>query len=172
MEEHAGFEIEHLNGQIHGLGLDLGLGLFCQFVDVHDGGDFSLLFLVELEGPQGAVGLEGAKLLERPVIGSLGTCLIASEAVEYGGRLVVGDGSDLSRLQSKAVRLKLGNAVEFAGNVSEERLYAFYRDCSFFVMPSRAEGFGLVFLEAMRAGKPCIGAEGAAAEIIEHGVCG
>jgi glycosyltransferase involved in cell wall biosynthesis len=33
-------------------------------------------------------------------------------------------------------------------------------------MPSRDEGFGLVFLEAMRAGKPCIGAVGAAAEII------
>ena len=35
-------------------------------------------------------------------------------------------------------------------------------------MPSRDEGFGLVFLEAMRAGKACIGARGAAAEIIEH----
>lgn len=90
-----------------------------------------------------------------------------------GARLfVVGDGSDLSRLRSKAVGLKLEDVVEFAGSVSEERLYAFYRDCSFFVMPSRGEGFGLVFLEAMRAGKPCIGAEGAAEEIIEHGVCG
>ena len=39
-------------------------------------------------------------------------------------------------------------------------------------MPSRDEGFGLVFLEAMRAGKPCIGARGAAAEIIQHGVTG
>ena len=35
-------------------------------------------------------------------------------------------------------------------------------------MPSRDEGFGLVFLEAMRAGKACIGARGAAAEIIRH----
>ena len=39
-------------------------------------------------------------------------------------------------------------------------------------MPSRDEGFGLVFLEAMRAGKACIGGTGAAAEIIEHGVTG
>jgi glycosyltransferase involved in cell wall biosynthesis len=39
-------------------------------------------------------------------------------------------------------------------------------------MPSRDEGFGLVFLEAMRAGKPCIGGRGAASEIIEHGVTG
>ena len=39
-------------------------------------------------------------------------------------------------------------------------------------MPSRLEGFGLVFLEAMRAGKACIGAPGAAAEIIQDGVTG
>jgi glycosyltransferase involved in cell wall biosynthesis len=86
--------------------------------------------------------------------------------------LVVGDGTDLSRLRSKALSLGLGNVVEFGGSVSDERLYTFYRDCSFFVMPSSGEGFGLVFLEAMRAGKPCIGAEGAAEEIIEHGVSG
>ena len=39
-------------------------------------------------------------------------------------------------------------------------------------MPSLHEGFGLVFLEAMRAGKACIGAVGAASEIIEDGVTG
>jgi glycosyltransferase involved in cell wall biosynthesis len=39
-------------------------------------------------------------------------------------------------------------------------------------MPSRDEGFGLVFLEAMCAGKACIGARGAATEIIQHGVTG
>jgi phosphatidylinositol alpha-1,6-mannosyltransferase len=90
-----------------------------------------------------------------------------------GTRLVVvGDGTDLARLRSKALGLGLENAVEFAGSVSDERLYALYRDCSFFVMPSSGEGFGVVFLEAMRAGKPCIGAEGAAEEIIEHGISG
>ena len=86
--------------------------------------------------------------------------------------LVVGDGSDLSRLRSKAVDLQLQDVVEFAGSVSDERLSAFYRNCAFFVMPSRGEGFGLVFLEAMRAGKPCIAAPGAAEEIISHGVNG
>jgi phosphatidylinositol alpha-1,6-mannosyltransferase len=90
-----------------------------------------------------------------------------------GARLVVvGDGTDLARLRSKALRLGLETAVEFAGSVSDEHLYTLYRDCSFFVMPSSGEGFGLVFLEAMRAGKPCIGAEGASEEIIEHGVSG
>jgi glycosyltransferase involved in cell wall biosynthesis len=39
-------------------------------------------------------------------------------------------------------------------------------------MPSRDEGFGLVFLEAMRAGKACIAAGGAPGELVEDGVTG
>jgi glycosyltransferase involved in cell wall biosynthesis len=56
--------------------------------------------------------------------------------------------------------------------VTHAELTALYRDCAFFIMPSSDEGFGLVFLEAMRAGKACIGASGAAAELIEDGVTG
>ena len=62
--------------------------------------------------------------------------------------------------------------MRFLGRVSDQALDALYRDCAFFVMPSRDEGFGLVFLEAMRAGKACIGGAGAAAEVIEDGVTG
>src|SRR6185295_10830176 len=47
-------------------------------------------------------------------------------------------------------------------------LSALYRDAALFVMPSRDEGFGLVYLEAMSAGLPCIGCPGAAAEIVAH----
>jgi len=85
---------------------------------------------------------------------------------------MVGDGDDRPRLEALAARLDLGGAVTFTGRVSEQELDTLYRRCRFFVMPSRNEGFGLVFLEAMRAGKACIGAAGAASEIIEHGVTG
>jgi glycosyltransferase involved in cell wall biosynthesis len=88
-----------------------------------------------------------------------------------GARLVVtGDGDDRPRLERAAA--PLGNAVRFTGRVAEAELAALYRDCAFFVMPSSDEGFGLVFLEAMRAGKACIGAPGSAAELIEDGVTG
>lgn len=88
-------------------------------------------------------------------------------------RLVVaGDGDDRERLEAKSLRLGLGAAVRFVGRVSDAALQELYRTCSFFVMPSRDEGFGLVFLEAMRAGKACIGAFGAASEIIEDGATG
>jgi glycosyltransferase involved in cell wall biosynthesis len=41
-----------------------------------------------------------------------------------------------------------------------------------FVLPSEGEGFGIVFLEAMRAARPCIAAAGAAEEIVRDGVTG
>jgi phosphatidylinositol alpha-1,6-mannosyltransferase len=85
---------------------------------------------------------------------------------------VVGDGDDRRRLEALAADFGLASAVTFTGRLSEDELDRRYRRCRFFVMPSRHEGFGLVFLEAMRAGKACIGAPGAAAEIIQHGVTG
>ena len=88
-----------------------------------------------------------------------------------GARLiVVGDGDDRARLEARAAHLK--DHLSFLGRVSDGVLSSLYRDCAFFVMPSRDEGFGLVFLEAMQAGKACIGCVGAAAEVIEDGVTG
>lgn len=85
---------------------------------------------------------------------------------------IVGDGDDRPRLEALAADLGLRRAVTFTGRISDAELDRRYRRCRFFVMPSRHEGFGLVFVEAMRAGKACIGAPGAAAEIIQHGVTG
>jgi phosphatidyl-myo-inositol dimannoside synthase len=88
-------------------------------------------------------------------------------------RLVVaGDGSDRPRLEERARSMGLSAVVTFVGRVSDAELAALYERCRFLVLPSRDEGFGLVFVEAMRAGKACIGARGAAAEIIQHEVTG
>jgi phosphatidylinositol alpha-1,6-mannosyltransferase len=82
-----------------------------------------------------------------------------------GIRLVVsGDGDDRPRLEAKAAALGLDGRAVFTGFVSEATLAELYRRCSAFVMPSLGEGFGLVYLEAMRAGKPCVAARGSAAE--------
>jgi len=90
-----------------------------------------------------------------------------------GARLwVVGDGDDRPRLERLAAELGVGSAVLFLGRLSDDEIDRRYRGCAFFVMPSRDEGFGLVFLEAMRAGKACIGGRGAAEEIIVNGVTG
>ena len=60
--EGAGFVVDHADGLFHGLGGDLGSALFCQFVDIGDGGHFATGLLVELEGAEGAIGLEALGL--------------------------------------------------------------------------------------------------------------
>jgi phosphatidyl-myo-inositol dimannoside synthase len=91
-----------------------------------------------------------------------------------GARLVVvGGGDDVDRLRARASALGHGSAVRFTGQVSDATLAALRSHAAFFVMPSSNEGFGLVYLEAMRAGLACVGGCGdAAAEIIVDGVTG
>lgn len=86
--------------------------------------------------------------------------------------VIAGDGDDRERLESKTRELGLSDAVRFTGPVSDEELDRLYRRSAFFAMPSVNEGFGLVFLEAMRASKLCVGGVGAASEIIEDGATG
>jgi len=87
--------------------------------------------------------------------------------------VVVGKGKDLPRLRKKAARICPEGSVVFVGHVPDSDLAAYYEGCRVFAMPSTGEGFGLVFLEAMRAGKPCIGwSDGPAPEIIENGKTG
>jgi phosphatidylinositol alpha-1,6-mannosyltransferase len=85
---------------------------------------------------------------------------------------IVGDGDDRPRLAQKSEEMGLASSVTFHGRVSKEQLCRHYERCAVFVMPSRNEGFGLVFLEAMRARRACIGATGAASEIIDDGRTG
>ena len=100
-------------------------------------------------------------------------CWAAVRAAHPSARLVIaGGGDDEARLREKARALGLGEHVRFEGVADAARLADLYRRAAFFVMPSRGEGFGLVYLEAMRAGLPCLAAPGAAEEIVEDGVTG
>jgi glycosyltransferase involved in cell wall biosynthesis len=71
--------------------------------------------------------------------------------------LIVGEGDDRSRLEQKARELKGTAHVVFTGYVSEEEKKDLYSLADVYVMPSRGEGFGIVFLEAMASGVPAIG---------------
>jgi glycosyltransferase involved in cell wall biosynthesis len=62
--------------------------------------------------------------------------------------------------------------VVFLGRVDDDTLEREYERCTAFVMPSRDEGFGFVFVEAMRAGRACIASRGAAAEVVDDGASG
>lgn len=63
--------------------------------------------------------------------------------------------------------------ISFHGFVSDEEREAFYKQCDLFVAPSRYESFGLIYLEAMRYGKACIGTNaGGIPEVVEDGRTG
>ena len=86
---------------------------------------------------------------------------------------LVGTGDDQPRLKTVASALGVEDRVTFWGVLDDAQLAAAYADCDVFVMPSKGEGFGIVFLEAMLRGKPCIGgAHGGIPEVIEHGKSG
>src|SRR3954470_17145525 len=85
---------------------------------------------------------------------------------------IVGDGDDRPRLEQLAFRRGLGGRVVFTGRVPDDELAGWYAHAAFLAMPSRNEGFGLVYVEAMRAGKPCIVAPGAAEEIVDNDTTG
>jgi glycosyltransferase involved in cell wall biosynthesis len=89
-------------------------------------------------------------------------------------RLVAaGDGDDRRRLEEKAAALGMADRTFFTGFLSEATLAELYRRCAAFAMPSQGEGFGLVYLEAMRAGKPVLASRGSAAEeIVRDGKTG
>lgn len=87
--------------------------------------------------------------------------------------VAVGEGSDLPRLQFLARESGVSDHVHFLPFMTQDQLPNAYDHCELFAMPSRGEGFGLVFIEAMARGKPVIGgAHGGTPEIIDDGING
>lgn len=68
----------------------------------------------------------------------------------------VGVGSDTPALQALAANSSAASRIAFAGRVDDGLLAALYAAAYAFVMPSRQEGFGLVYLEAMNYALPCL----------------
>jgi len=95
---------------------------------------------------------------------------MSRQRVEYW---IVGDGDDLPRQRQLARDQGVSEQVHFIGQVATEELVRCYAVCDVFVMPSKNEGFGIVFLEAMYFGKPVIAStEGASPEVVRHGETG
>jgi asparagine synthase (glutamine-hydrolysing) len=77
---------------------------------------------------------------------------------------IIGRGDDMPRLQTLARGLGvMSQGVEMLGFVSDKDLGNELKHCRVFALPSSREGFGLVYLEAMAHGRPCLGARAAAA---------
>lgn len=78
--------------------------------------------------------------------------------------LIVGPGDQKDSLKNLAKDYGVKENVIFVGSIPEKDLYEYYNLCDIFVMPSRNEGFGMAYLEALACGKPVVGSIGTGAE--------
>lgn len=86
--------------------------------------------------------------------------------------VIVGRGDDLALLKTEAREMGV-ERILFTGWVSEGTLAAIYERVAVYAMPSNGEGFGLVFLEAMKRRLPCIASPtDASREIVMDGETG
>ena len=125
---------------------------------LHDGSDVRFLFLGRLERRKGIDTLMEAipRVLEAAP-GAFFDIAGDGEAEFAPERLVAG----LSAEHRARVR--------FHGFVGEEARATLYEECDVFVGPSRYESFGIVYIEAMSYGRPCIAcAVGGPTQIVRH----
>jgi glycosyltransferase involved in cell wall biosynthesis len=86
---------------------------------------------------------------------------------------IIGDGWDKVKIYQQAAELNLLNTVHFMGAMPHHHAMAYLKDADIFVLPSRKESFGIVYIEAMYFGKITIGSRGEGIdEIIQDGING
>ncbi len=121
----------------------------------------SLLFVGRIEkykGIQDVVGMMPALLASEP---------------DVRLTIVGGDSGFRHELEGLSERLGVWGNISFTGEVSREDLLKEYREADIFVLPSRMEGFGIVLLEAMASGLPCVAYSiPSVRTLIEHGKTG
>ncbi len=84
---------------------------------------------------------------------------------------IVGGGPEARKLRRIWRENRLQQTVRWLGDVSQSDLAREYNCCDVFCLPSVQEGFGIVFLEAMAAGKPIVAARATAVpEVLPQGL--
>ncbi len=83
---------------------------------------------------------------------------------------IIGEGPENVRLEELARTLGIHTRVTFRGRQDRQAVAQAMQNCAVFALPSRYEGLGCVYLEAMACGKPVIGCAGQGIdEIIQDG---
>ncbi|MDJ0733114.1 MAG: glycosyltransferase family 4 protein [Nostocaceae cyanobacterium] len=70
--------------------------------------------------------------------------------------ILAGKGDDQPRIATLINSFNLQDCVTMTGFVPDKELCDYYNLCDIFAMPSKGEGFGIVYLEALACGKPVI----------------
>lgn len=83
--------------------------------------------------------------------------------------IIIGSGDSEQKLIQLAMNLGLEDAVVFKGEVNNEKLAIEYNMSHVFILPSKGETFGVVYIEALACGIPVIAtAEGGPREFVNE----
>jgi len=89
------------------------------------------------------------------------------------GLVIVGEGEEKNNLIIQVEKARLQHFIDFYDILPHDQLLRLMASSIIFVLPSWAEGLGMVYLEAMALGIPVIGCKGQGIEdIISHGETG
>jgi phosphatidylinositol alpha-1,6-mannosyltransferase len=103
----------------------------------------------------------------------LGAWALVQSRIPQAELWVAGDGDLRPELERLAETMGLGRAVQFLGRVSEQEKHALIEQSRCMALPSRGEGFGLVYAEGMRLGRPClVSTLDAGREVVNPPQCG
>jgi phosphatidyl-myo-inositol dimannoside synthase len=79
---------------------------------------------------------------------------------------IVGAGTLMPSLEDAVARTNMHDAVRFFGRLAEDEKQILLQRARCLLLPSTSEGFGLVYLEAMRLGRPCLSGMDGSREVI------
>lgn len=71
--------------------------------------------------------------------------------------VIIGEGPELQSLKSLGQKLEIANAIAFVGTQTPIQVRDWMQQASLLVLPSLEEGLGVVLLEALACGTPCVG---------------
>lgn len=98
---------------------------------------------------------------------------LIGQAIPRVHYMLVGSGPDRPRIEKLIGALGVTDRVTLTGHVADDELADYYNSCDLFAMPSKAEGFGIVYLEALACGKPVLaGARDGARDALNDGELG
>lgn len=80
--------------------------------------------------------------------------------------IISGYGIEFEKLKKLAIDLEEQSRITFTGKYSREETSSIFSQADVFVLTSQIETFGIVYIEAMMFGIPCIGTKGQGAEDI------
>ena len=143
------------NDNIYYLPPDTNLNINKDFDNVYNKKEFNIFSVTRLDNNDSYKGVDSMLKTIPKIIEKIPN-------IKY---TIIGKGDDRGRLINLTKELKIEKFVDFKGFV--EYIEPYYKYCDVFTLPSKGEGFGIVYIEAMKYKKPCLACdEGGQTDVI------